>query len=138
MDKQKQIQHEELIGIVQGAVGGCATHWASLIAEEVLKYYQPKIPEGAVVLTREEYDELTLTKQSIFELLEDREDETRKETAEKFAERLKADIASHRTEMYLNGLKGTPRTNELTYECVEEYIDEICKEITGKEVQNGG
>ena len=54
MDKEKQIQTEELIGIIQGAVGGCATYWASLISEEVLKYYQPKIDENAVVLTKEE------------------------------------------------------------------------------------
>jgi hypothetical protein len=57
MDKQKQQQTEELIGIIQGAVGGCATHWASLIAEEILKYYQPKIPENAVVLTDKELNE---------------------------------------------------------------------------------
>jgi hypothetical protein len=58
MDKQKQMQTEELIGIIQGAVGGCATHWASLIAEEVLKYYQPKIPENAVVLMDDELNEV--------------------------------------------------------------------------------
>lgn len=33
----------------------CESH---LMAEELLKYYQPKIPEGAIVLTREEYDRL--------------------------------------------------------------------------------
>ena len=52
--KKKMQQTEELIGIIQGAVGGCATHWASLIAEEVLKWYQPKIPENAVVIDRNE------------------------------------------------------------------------------------
>ena len=74
MDKQKQIQTEVLIGIIQGAVGGCATYWASLIAEEVLKYYQPKIPENAVVLTREEaetiYGTLKAYEEFIFDLQE--------------------------------------------------------------------
>ena len=30
----------------------------SLIAEELLKYYQPKLPEDSVVLSREEYEKL--------------------------------------------------------------------------------
>lgn len=50
-----------------------------------------------------------------------------------FAERLKEDISNHRTEMYMNGLKGTPRTKEITYECVEEYIDNLLKELVGED-----
>lgn len=46
-----------------------------------------------------------------------------------FAERLKEDISNHRAEMFMNGLKGTPRMQEITYECVEEYIDQIAKEL---------
>ena len=48
-----------------------------------------------------------------------------------FAKRLKDDISKHRLEMYMNGLKGTPRTKEITYECVEEYIDDLVKEMVG-------
>jgi hypothetical protein len=55
--KRKQ-QTEEMIGIIQKSVGGCARNWASLIAEELIKYYQPKIPEGAVVLTEGEYSDM--------------------------------------------------------------------------------
>lgn len=51
-------------------------------------------------------------------------------TLMEFAEELKKDISWHRTEMYMNGLKGTPRTHEITYECVEEYIDNLVKEFT--------
>ena len=47
-----------------------------------------------------------------------------------FAERLKEDISSHRLEMFMNGLKGTPISHEITYECVEEYIDTLVKELT--------
>lgn len=101
MDKQKQIQTEELIGIIQGAVGGCATHWASLIAEEVLKYYQPKIHENEVVLTREEYDgkeivvemsgghKLRLNVGKFGEMSKILEEYTRKETAKEIFQEAK-------------------------------------------------
>ena len=116
MDKQKQIQTEELIGIIQGAVGGCATHWASLIAEEVLKYYQPKIPDGAVVLTDKkdiqqyEWSKL-IDKMGVIEFGE----KIRKETAEKFAERAKEVLGSRFN--YIDSL-------------IKSKIDEIAKEIT--------
>ena len=48
-----------------------------------------------------------------------------------FAENLKDDISNHRLEMYMNGLKGTPRTREITYECVKECIDNLVKEMVG-------
>lgn len=51
------------------------------------------------------------------------------EAVKEFAKRLKEDISGHRLEMYMNGLKGTPRTHEITYECVEEYIDNLVKEM---------
>lgn len=51
---------------------------------------------------------------------------------DEFVRRLKEDISWHRTEMYMNGLKGTPRTNEITYETVEEYIDNIKTEMIGE------
>lgn len=54
----------------------------------------------------------------------------RAEAVKEFAEELKKDISWHRTEMYMNGLKGTPRTHEITYETVEEYIDNLVKEFT--------
>ncbi len=53
------------------------------------------------------------------------------EAIKEFAERLKKDISNHRLEMLMNGLKGTPRTREITYECVEEYIDNLVEEMVG-------
>lgn len=145
MDKQQQI--EEMIGIIQGAVGGCATHWASLIAEEILKYYQPKIPEGAVVLTREElkekidccdvsmihhdddgkryieyekYEDFTDRLGKRIRQLKGQLKQERKETAEKFAERVKMDFYYE--------------FDELIPSIVASKINKICKEITeGKE-----
>ena len=51
------------------------------------------------------------------------------EARKEFAENLKQDIKDHRLEMFMNGLKGTPRTREITYECVEEYIDNLLEEM---------
>lgn len=116
MDKQKQQQIEELIGIIQGAVGGCAEYWAKLIAEEVLKYYQPKIPENAVVLTEEEYERWQGQTLNIKKV--------RKETAEKFAERVKMAFYYE--------------FDELIPSIMADKIDEICKEITeGNNAENG-
>ena len=53
------------------------------------------------------------------------------QAVKEFAERLKEDISGHRLEMYMNGLKGTPRMHEITYECVEEYIDNLVTEMVG-------
>lgn len=69
MDEKKQIEEmAELIVKSKQCRGDCnkckyiddiATVCTSKrVAEEILKRYQPKIPEGAVVLTREEHEEL--------------------------------------------------------------------------------
>lgn len=140
MDKQKQIEHEELIGIIQGAVGGCATHWASVIATEVLKYYQPKIPEGAVVLTRMEteqrfedlmvaFDEMGFMPNTTHPFPEEYVEtwkqrlifvfgQLRKETAEKFAE------------MVSKAFIGLNCIDIDEWNWCQKKIDEICKEIT--------
>ena len=56
-------------------------------------------------------------------------EKAKSEAVKEFAKALKEDISNHRLEMYMNGLKGTRRTREITYECVEEYIDNLLKEI---------
>lgn len=65
-EKSKQ-EIKEMIGIIQNAVGGCAEHWAKLIAEELHKnrYRKKEIPENAVVLTREEYEKLKLFEERV-------------------------------------------------------------------------
>lgn len=54
----------------------------------------------------------------------------RAEAIKEFAENLKKDIQNHSFEVFMNGMKGTPRTNEITYETVFEYIDELVEEMT--------
>lgn len=97
--KRKQ-QTEEIIGIIQKSVGGCARNWASLIAEELIKYYQPKISENAVVLTREELKAHD------------------KALAEKFARKAK--------ELFF----GVNCVDIYEWNWYHDKLDEICKEIT--------
>ena len=108
-----------------------------------------KIPENAVVLTREEYEKLKqyeekvksgacFTQKEWLELCDEeckRNTENlskarqleRKETAWKFAERLKA--MAYQSTDWSHGEH--PMVVEV------DYIDEICEEITDKGVQNG-
>lgn len=83
------------------------------IAEELLKHYQPKIPENAVVLTREEYERWQGQTLNIKKV--------RKETAEKFAEEV--DKWKRKAIHYYNLAKSTG-----VYCIVDD--DEICKEIS--------
>lgn len=119
-----------------------------------------KIPENAVVLTREEYEKLKLfeervrsgvcfTQKEWFDycqkdsnertsLLIKAKKDTRKETAEKFARLVEFHSVSTRDEegreiftISALGLK------EILHEEFGIPYDEICKEITDKGVQNG-
>ena len=56
--------------------------------------------------------------------------EVRAEAVKEFAERLKEDISNDRLENFMNGLKGTPMPKVLTYDCIEDYIDNLVKEMT--------
>ena len=106
------------------------------IAAFIIKAGYRKIPEGSVVLTKEEHEKLKslannhckychLMDLPDFETEKIVRDTTRKETAEKFAERLKAkltDIISFEdyevADWNYDGMD------------IENSIDEICKEIT--------
>lgn len=158
MMKQKQIKemanlihHTEFVDI--------SGYEEEKIAEELLKYYQPKIPENAVVLTREELfrDSTQLSKEKQIEIIHNiilenldygyeetataiydanyrkipklgvilpfdhydnllkTDKQVRKETAEKFAERLKEVLGSRFS--YIDSL-------------IKSKIDEIAKEFT--------
>jgi phage pi2 protein 07 len=129
MDQQKQI--EEMVTNLLAAYNGARQFEGTLMLDTIFdmaKYlvnkYQPKIPENAVVLTREEYERLK--KQDLFmkdytvvEVLENETKKARKETAEKFAE-----IADEKSEYFDMG-------NGYIYKAVHiEDVYGICKEIT--------
>lgn len=80
-----------------------------------------KIPEGAVVLTGEEWRNLNKN----YEILKLELKEVRKETAEKFAERLKDEVLNFCGTVEENGYFERGKM----FFC--DDIDEICKEITG-------
>ena len=118
------------------------------IAEELLKHYQPKIDKNAVVLTRGDYEKLLDVRADVIlkdidkvfkEEFEDTkrsmekkikpiykaiETRTRKETAEKFAERLK--------EMAYQSTDWSHGEHPMVVEV--DYIDEILEEITEDKV----
>ena len=159
MDKQKQI--EEMASDMDY---GCVKRDlypddAKEIAKALYLLGYRKIPENAVVLTREEWakrnaeieiikndndtylkeakrvcelelktrHELEKLKRDFeYNLVQERK-QIRKETAEKFAERLKA--MAYQSTDWSHGVH--PMVVEV------DYIDEICEEITDKGVQNG-
>lgn len=161
MDKQKQIEEiarttcnynaENFESCVECTKGWLLSCDRLVQAEKLYKAGYRKIPENAVVLTREEFESLGLVVETVQEyesqngqpvLVKERKvvkklqtdftellnqeirelqlAQTRKETAEKFAERLKLKLK----ELELGGWV------ESETKCFNEVIDEICKEIT--------
>lgn len=80
-----------------------------IMAEELIKKNYCKIPEGAVVLTKEEWEGYCATQEALGEIMDREREIGRKEMAEKIFKELKVK------------LKGYIGLN---------YLDEICKEIT--------
>lgn len=141
MDKQKEIEElaKELHDLILDTPFNGTEASCNKIAEELLKHYQPKIHENAVVIPKEisvytdikrnlnvfktdlgERVELT-TEQILFftKLYHFSENKVRKETAEKFRDRLKIEF----DEILLSD---TPLSK----------IDKICKEFTENEKTN--
>jgi hypothetical protein len=140
MDKQKQIEEMAKVLIKASCYGKHCKKCAFVRSVEkatkccvCLKHLYNagyrKIPENAVVLTREEYEKLDLVKEmygsndkiklsDLLKMLAMTDKVARKETAEKFSERLKAKKIEIATGVrYLNMVSVVA-------------IDEICKEIT--------
>lgn len=135
MDKQKQIEEMakaiEIAGKTTSFNNGKIDLTLFKTSEEIAEtlYYlnYRKIPGNAVVLTREEQEEFTELYRSALQRAEKWEKlcgikikETRKETAEKFAERLKS--MAYQSTDWSHGEH--PMVVEV------DYIDEICEEIT--------
>lgn len=134
MDKQKQIEemakdmHEGHIEICNNTLfDDCPKNCHICNAKAFYERGYRKIPENAVVLTREEYDgkgivvemsgghKLKLSVGKFGEMSKILEEHTRKETAEKFAERAKEEA--------FVVFMGEPIIRA-------SKLDEICKEIT--------
>lgn len=88
-DKEKQIKEmvehiKKVIYNTEPDFNGYRVPRTVELAEELLKYYQPKIPENAVVLTREEYDDMysfKTTRGGFYNILDTVRKVERKETA---------------------------------------------------------
>lgn len=131
MDKQI----EEMAKVIEEAMAkarrtlGGHNNIAMFYATMLSKAGYHRIPENAVVLTREEFEkfkkqDLFMKDYTIVEVLENETKNARKETAEKFAERVKMAFYYE--------------FDEFIPSIMADKIDEICKEITGgeKEISN--
>ena len=136
MDKQKQI--EEIVkfhcnelysnGICKEDNKTCVINNGNYCAviENAKILLDKLIPENAVVLTRERYEWLTCCFGKFEEIMNDIKKSTRKETAEKFAVRLKVEYLPIVSSYFL---EDDPNQFELENELCD-LTDEICKEIT--------
>ena len=132
MDKQKQIEEmakviEEAMAKARRTLGG-HNNIAKFYATMLVNVGYRKIPANAVVLTRDEYNLLNIAKKTwasdgeevqastLIDTLKRVRKAERKETAEKFAERVKMAFYYH--------------FDELIPSIMADKIDEICKEIT--------
>ena len=132
---QKQI--EEMAKIIRSAKIQCRENYCGeceyvnksgsicdsiFIADILFNGGYSKIPENAVVLTREEFWELSnkFSKKELDEIVEFHKNKTRKETVEKFAERWK--------KMAYQSTDWSHGEHPMVVEV--DYIDEICEEIT--------
>ena len=118
---------------VEGEVASCVDADCYLCeAEYLYEAGYRKIPEGAVVVTREEYyaERKRWEKLAVIKL--DEIDKTVKETAEKFAKESKQRLKDklHRGK----ALHTTVFGKEYVRRIFKEVIDEICKEITEDKV----
>ena len=130
MDKQKQIEEMHQILLSAGY-----DWWKTYPNGKTKSEYEAecfynagyrKIPEGSVLVSKQVWEEHIENFDKCREAIEER---VRKETAEKFAERLKTHLEQSFTEMYCSEIRKShvPINLYVLY----ENIDEICKEFTG-------
>ena len=146
MDKQKQIE-EIAKDLCKNASPCTLVDWGDcerkadcgkvcMQAKTLYDLGYRKIPENAVVLTREEYDDLIkgranlvcsveVDTKKVLKEIQEYIGQVRKETAEKFAERLK-ELLKERE--YKTGCSA----HMLWTDTAEKCIDEICKELGGE------
>jgi hypothetical protein len=110
------------------------------VAEYVIWLGYRKIPEGSVVLTREEWEGYCATQEALGEIMDREREIGRKETAEKFAKMLKSEYEAIEKELQQSDdeVLGSDLPERCVPDVVYSYgyiekIDEICKEIIGDE-----
>lgn len=149
MDKQKQIDELEKdiavrMAMAKGVAGSMNNGVEGWLGKYLIEKDWVKIPEGAVVLTDkkdiQQYEWSKMCdKMGIFKLVEKESAKARKETAEKFAERLKEKLNEWLEDNEdLNGkidfgiaMIELIGVKSLDGEVIaESLIDEICEEIT--------
>lgn len=105
---------------------GAESLWVKIESamKELLWLRERQLPEGAVVLTREEYDDMfsfKTTRGGFYNILDTVRKVERKETAEKFAEMAEVKAIKARV-----NIDDRPRNDSFIF---LSDIDEICKEL---------
>lgn len=95
---------DKLIELIQNSVGGCARHWAEIIADSLIANGVTILPDGAIILTRKELDALNEYEKKI-----------KADTIKKMQERLKK---------YYHHLSGKTLPASVEY-----HIDQIANEM---------
>ena len=122
-DKEKQI--EEMgkdvcnnINTKMCADGTCPKHWdcpySNTMAEILIEKGYQKVDKDRITLTKEQYIDLTLAKQSIFNMLEERDNKARKETAREILKEL----------LFVESVEGW-QENEQLVEFGNKIVDKI-------------
>ena len=134
MDKQKQIEEMQKdiavrMAMAKGVAGSMNNGVGGWLSEYLYNAGYRKIPENAVLLTREEWEQRAYVHAMENELCKkcrervaEAYEKIRKETAEKFAEKLKSYPIAKTWFLYNADGK------------INVVIDEICKEITESKV----
>ena len=134
MDKQKQIgemakdkEFKKLVRCIEN------THpfYVETIAEKLCNAGYRKIPEGAVVVSKQVWDEHIENWDKTTKAVEER---VRKETTEKFAEMERAKITAFLEEKLKDNdyIKGKKQLIKFSVAVAGYVADEICKELIGE------
>lgn len=126
---------EEMAAIIVGLAGFSAHEKAEFLVNAGYR----KIPEGAVVfiptekqyaiLTKEEYKTYLAMKSIETNLIEIEKDKARKETADKFAERLKEKLEKYERKIMCEDYQQGAYVYMVDSSDIDICIDEIAKEI---------
>ena len=121
MHEEKHKQIEEMANFIHRTeFVDISRYEEETIAKELLKHYQPKLPEDSVVLTMQEWKQIKNSLYYSKEELEKKLQKARKETAEKFLNMIYWKAVKH--------IKGKNK-DECFIEMSFEKLDELAKQF---------
>ena len=121
MHEEKHKQIEEMANFIHRTeFVDISRYEEETIAKELLKHYQPKLPEDSVVLTREEFDELGLVVETVQEYESDEKGQPLLVKERKIVKKLRTDF----TELLNQEIRELQLAQERK-ETAEKILDQI-------------